>query len=189
MNKKVNNYGWLISAILEIILGIILILKPKEFTNLIFNCLGIALIAYGIIACIDYFRTSKEIAMFEHSLTKGIIFTIIGMVCIFGKEMLIESVTVIYGIIIIIGSILKIQFTADLIRIKEKLWYITLIESIIAIILGILIIKNPFTAVKALWTFIGISIIIEGIFNAVIAGYWYAIRRKIEDMLSVSTKD
>ena len=183
MNKRFNKYGWLISAILEVLLGIILIFKPKEFTDLILNCIGIVMIVYGGINAIEYFRTSKELAIFEHNLSKGILSILAGILLMIFKSTLVESITVIYGIIILVGSIVKVQFSADLARMEDKLWLVTLIEAIISIILGILIIKNPFSAIKTLWGFIGISMIIEGVFNGINAGYWFTIRKKIEKII------
>jgi uncharacterized membrane protein HdeD (DUF308 family) len=181
MGKKLNEFGGILVAILEVILGIVILLKPMEFTNIILNCFGIVLVIMGIISCINYFTTPKELAIFEHNLTKGIILCIFGVVLIYSKELLISSISIIYGIIILIGSIRKIQFTVDFLRIGEKFWIASLIEAIISIILALIIIKDPFIAVNAMWIFIGVSIIIEGVFNAISSAYWYSIKKNFEN--------
>lgn len=183
MKKGLSSWDWIISSILEVALGIILILKPQEFTELIFNIFGIVLIIVGIVNALKYFRTEKEIAIFEHSLTSGIIMILIGTIIIIAKTTLIEWVTIIYGIVILISGIRKVQLTADLIRINEHIWPIACIEAVISVVLGALIIANPFTAVKTLWMFIGISIIINGILDGITAGYMFAVKKKVESLI------
>lgn len=171
MSKLLNNFGDLFIAILEIIIGIIALFRPLEFINVILNCCGIVLIVLGLITGIQYFTSSMEEGMLKQSLFKGLITIILGIFLVAEKSWLISVlpiVSFIYAVIILVGGIRKIQIGADLKRLGHKYWYIALIEAVISVALALIIFKNPFALATTLWIFVGISTIVEGIFNIVI---------------------
>lgn len=183
MKRFINNFGEILFAILEILIGIVILVKPVEFANLILNCLGIFAIFMGVINCIAYFRSSREVAILEQSLVKGILGVIAGTFLIKSKDWILSIlpvVSIIYGIIILFGGIRKIQVSIDLKRLEQRFWIVPLIEAIISILLAIIIFKNPFVLAKTLWIFIGISVIFEGIFNVVSATIMYSVKDKFE---------
>ena len=75
--------------------------------------------------------------------------------------------TVLYGVMTLVTAFGKLQWTADLLRLKHKYWFIALISAILSLVLAILIITNPFSSTAALWVFIGISMIVEAVVDVV----------------------
>ena len=58
MRTKSNQTN-LTFSIVEFVIGIILLLRPKGFTSLIVMLLGIGLMITGVISIINYFRKDK----------------------------------------------------------------------------------------------------------------------------------
>lgn len=181
MRKNMSAFSGILFAVIEIIIGVVLLIKPLAFTNLILNIFGIILIIAGVINVISYFLTETEIAVLEQDLTNGIGLLVVGIFLIVAKKWLlsiIPVISIIYGIIILFGGINKIQKCVDLIRLDQTFWVVALIQAIVSIILAIIIFKNPFTLAKTLWIFVGMAVIAEGIFNTITSVFMFAIRKK-----------
>ena len=50
---------------------------------------------------------------------------------------------------------------------KRSRWLLAAISAALSIICGVVIITNPFSATAVLWLFIGISLIVEAVFDMV----------------------
>lgn len=74
-----------------------------------------------------------------------------------------ELLTVLYGIVTLIGGINKIQWAVDMFRTSKKYWFIEVTGAVLTIICAVLILSNPFTSTAVLWIFIGVTMIIEAV--------------------------
>ena len=167
MRKNIDrNTGNLILCIAEAVIGILLLINPIGFTSGIIMALGLVLGILGIKELLGYFRAEPEIAAKDSGLAKGLLMTIAGIFCIFKAEWFIVTfpiLTVFYGILTLIGGISKIQWAVDMYRLKQSYWYIEVIGAALTIVFAILILTDPFASTAILWTFIGISMIVEAI--------------------------
>ena len=168
MSKLKENIGNIIMCIGEILLGIILLLKPVGFTKSIIIGIGIILIISGVVNVIKYFTTNVVDAIKEQSLSSGLTYLIFGIFCAFHSNWFISTfpvLAIIYGIIILLTGLKKVEWTFNLIRLKRKHWFIAAINAILSIIFALIIIRNPFTTTTVLWQFTGIALIIEAILD------------------------
>lgn len=151
-------------SLVEIIIGILLLINPVGFTSGIIVVFGIALMALGLSSTIKYFRTTPEEAAVSQTLVKGLVMLLAGVFCTFNSYWFIATfpvLTLVYGIVILITGITKVQWTVDMIRLKRRKWFWAAISAAISIICGITIITSPFSTTAVLWMFIGISLIVE----------------------------
>ena len=94
------------------------------------------------------------------------IFLIAGLFCAFKSEWFIATfpvLTVIYGVATLLTSIRKIQWAIDMLRQKQKYWFVALIGAVLTLVFAILILCNPFSTTAILWTFIAVSLIVEAV--------------------------
>ena len=63
------------------------------------------------------------------------------------------------------NGINKLQWAVDALRLDQKYWYLAMIGAGLTLVFGALIVFNPFTTTSVLWTFIGISLIIEAVLD------------------------
>lgn len=170
MKKAMNHVSGIVVCLLEVLVGILLLIKPVEFTKTIIIGFGVVMLIYGIWKVVQYFRTDAELAADNQILFQGLILLLMGGFCVFQSEWFIATfpvLTMLYGIAILVGGVGKIQKTVDMLRMKKKKWYWTAISAAISIVGAVVILMNPFSTTAALWVLIGISFIVEAIFDAV----------------------
>ncbi len=168
MSKVGRNMGNILACIVEIIIGILLLINPVGFTVGIIMTLGVVLAITGISDIVGYFRAAPEEAAQGNGLAKGLLLAGGTCVCLFKTQWLIAAfplITVFYGIMILITGIGKLQWAVDLLRLKQKYWYMNLIGAVLSVFLAVVILMNPFTSTGVLWTFIAISLIVEAILD------------------------
>jgi len=160
--------GNVLACVAEIIIGVLLLIDPVGFTAGIMMALGIVLVIVGISSIVGYFRASPEEAAQSSGLMKGLLLLCAAFVCLFKSQWLIAAfplITVFYGIIILITGISKLQWAVDLLRLKQKYWYVALIGALLSIIFAAVILMDPFTSTGVLWIFIAISLIVEAVMD------------------------
>ena len=169
--RKINrSTGNLLTCIFEIMVGILLLIDPVGFTSGIIVVFGIVLAVIGAISLFRYFREDAETASQESGLAKGIIFAIFGLFCAFKSEWFMVTfplLTVLYGILTLVSGVSKVQWAVDMLRAKQKYWFVEVISAVLTIICAILILTNPFTSTAFLCTFIGVSMIVEAVVDVI----------------------
>ncbi len=151
-------------SLLEVVVGILLLVNPVGFTSGIIMAFGAVMLIVGFFKGVEYFRTPAQEAAEASSLTIGIILVLVGLVAMIKTNWILATfpvVTLIYGIVILVAGVHKLQKTVDQLRSKEKFWYLSLIAAALTIIFAVLIIANPFATTEALWMFTGITLLVE----------------------------
>ena len=165
-----RNLGSVAMSLAEIIIGILLLVNPVAFTSGIIVAFGIVLMLMGIGSVIKYFRTEPEEAAVSQTLLKGLIELLAGAFCAFNSHWFIVTfpvLTLVYGVGILITGLTKLQWTVDIIRMKRSKWLWMAISAAISILCGITVITNPFSTTAVLWMFIGISLIVDAVFDMI----------------------
>jgi len=157
-------------SLVEVMIGILLLIDPIGFTSGIVVAFGAILMLVGVFSTIRYFRTGPEDAAVSQTLVKGLLALLAGTFCAFNSHWFIMTfpvLTLVYGVAILIAGIVKIQWTVDMIRLKRSKWFWAAISAAISVLCGIAIIANPFETTAILWMFIGISLIVEAVFDMI----------------------
>ncbi len=166
---KTNMIGILI-CLFEIAVGVLLMVNPVGFTSGIIVIAGIVLIVAGVISIIKYFRSDAVKAAVGQMLGKGLATLLFGAFCTAASEWFIATfpmLTLLYGIVILIVGLYKVQWAVDSLRLKKGKWYLQAISALLSIAFGCVIIENPFTSTVVLWNFTGITLIIESVFDLI----------------------
>ena len=175
MDRKTGAFGgrltlsWteIATAAAVIMLGLILVFVPGLATNVLFNVIGIACIVIGAAYVIRYFRLSAQEAVFSRDMASGLGFIVVGiLVCIF-KNLLVSLLPVLFGLVMLVGGVSKIQFTLGFWRMNVGRWYWELICAAISVVLGLLILMRPFSTAILLMRVIGISLIVESVMDII----------------------
>ena len=165
-----RNLSSMAMSLTEVIIGILLLVNPIGFTSGIIIAFGIVLMIMGIHKTVKYFRTEPEEAAVGQILVKGLLMLLAGIFCAFNSHWFIATfpvLTLVYGVVILITGITKIQWTIDIIRMKRSKWFWEAISAAISIVCGVVIITSPFSTTAVLWMFIGISLIVEAVFDMI----------------------
>ncbi|MBQ7506950.1 MAG: DUF308 domain-containing protein [Lachnospiraceae bacterium] len=173
------NFPVALIAIVEIIVGICLIVDPIRFTFAMVRLVGVFLLAFGILSLITFLTGSRSDVVDENGNSIGanpatlifsIIAIVIGSILSFATTWiigLIGVVTIIFGVFFIIFGILKIKNFADKKKAHLPASPLTIVAALISVVLGIIVIANPFTAVNAVWLVAGIALIVTAVVDIV----------------------
>jgi uncharacterized membrane protein HdeD (DUF308 family) len=104
-------------------------------------------------------------------LSTGLVLILAGVLIYTQMGVLIAFMPWLFGFGMLLGGIVKFQGSLDLRRMGYAHWYWSLIGAAVSILLGVLIVGNPFAAGVVLMQFIGASLLIEAAQDVV-----YAIR-------------
>ncbi len=169
--KKIKELAnGLVLCLFELIVGVLLLINPVGFTSSIIMVAGVVLMLMGLVEIIRYFKADADEAAMGQSLVKGLLAVLVGVFCAFRTEWFIvtfPALTIIYGVVILVTGIGKVQLTVDMLRQKNKKWFWAAINALVSVVCAIVILKSPFTTTAVLWMFAGISLIAEGVLDIV----------------------
>lgn len=167
-----RSLGGAAMSLAEMIIGILLLVNPVGFASGIIVVLGAVLMVVGVSSIIRYFRTEPEAAAVSQTLVKGLVELLLGTLCVVNSHWFIATfpvLTLVYGVGILITGLTKLQWMVDIIRMKRGRWLLIAISAAASILCGVVIITNPFSTTAVLWIFIGISLIVEAVFDIIAA--------------------
>ena len=155
------------SSILLIIFAIFLIVQPANMTKTLIIIIGAILVVDGIIDMVNYLAADREYRMFSLGIFEGIVELLTGTLFLLNYEALIVVFPIILGIVIIGKNMFKMQLALNLKQLGYTHWIYVLLISLIVILLGVVILLNPFTSLKVLVIDSGVIILISEIINII----------------------
>jgi len=155
----------IISSIIMILVSILLIAKPETMLNTVVTVFGIGMLLDGIFSIVLYIATDKEQKVYSNALAEGILGILISILILIKKDFVISIIPILVGIWIIIKSITKIQLSLNVKTVDEKSWI--LLSALITLVIGIIIIVNPFDTMVSVVMFAGILLLVTGVIDIV----------------------
>ncbi|MCD7800834.1 MAG: DUF308 domain-containing protein [Ruminococcus sp.] len=151
-------------SLISVLLGIFLVIKPETSSNIITIIIGACFVFYGVVHIASYILIKND-SFYQYDLAKGIITASIGIFFIMKPTIIASILPMVLGIAILINGIFSMQSSFNILRNTSSNWIRVLVPAIITIVLGILIILDPFGSVKTLLIIIGCCLIWNGISN------------------------
>ena len=153
----------LLTAILAILVGLTLIFLPSVSNKIVGIIMGVVILIFGINAVYKYFHRDGA-KIYSLNIVFGVLYSILGVVIILYPFSVMEFVKVCLGIFIIINGATKINYGVWLKKGNEDSWLVTLVTGIFLVIIGIMLVFNPFASLT-LTQLCGAFLIIVGILN------------------------
>lgn len=168
----------LVTAALYVVLGLLFVLLPGLTMQTICYIMAAALALGGVVYIIDYFK-AWDIEYKPNGLATGIL-ALLGALFLFLKtEVVIAAIPVLLGFAVIVSGVLKVQNTVVLYRQKDKGWIFVLVLAVLCLIVGIVLIENPFTVARTLVVIIGAGLLYSGVSDLVIV---FVMTKKVRDI-------
>lgn len=158
----------IILSLCEIIVGVLLLINPVSFTGAIISILGLLLLVPGVFSIIRYFKKPAQEAARAQDLTQGLLEVIGGVFCFFKSGWLIAAfplLTALYGVLTLVAGVRKIQWAIDRYRLKVDKWFWEAISAAVTLVCAGFILLNPLSSTVAMWIFIGVTLIVEAVFD------------------------
>ncbi len=160
-HKKAFNaltLGAIALDILIFILGAYFIAKPTTSANIIGYVFGILLIIVGIYNIIKFIVNMGTNKFFLIEIISGILTILAGVFMVYNPFSLANITTIGVGIWLIISATIKGAIALQFKKFNEETWMLSLIIAVITLILGILIIVNPFESYIVLAVYVGVMV-------------------------------
>ncbi len=148
----------------EIAVGVLLLTNPEAFTNAVIIIFGAVCVVIGLIYFFKYLRARKREDASVLMLIGAIFSLTLGLFSIIASPLIITFFTfiaIMYAVIMIVSGLIKIQNYIINKRYHRPVSVITLVSAVIAVIVGVVILFNPFETTHILWMFVGIAILAE----------------------------
>ena len=158
--KNFEKYSILISSLL-IILGAFLLVQPLKSLEVAIIFFAAIMIVNGISSFFSYFMLDRAERLFSLELVTGIVTILTGTLMYLYRTDLINIFPVILGIWIIASNLIKMQLSINLSVFRGSNWFLLLIMQVLMVILGIILITNPFSSIVALTTLAGSFLMIS----------------------------
>ncbi len=162
----------IIIIVLEAVLGVFLTINPVGFTEVLIRIIGIVLLIGAVIGLVHIISGVKNQTSVVGPVIGSILALIFGLLCLCGTGWILGIISIfawIYGLILIIGGVLKFASFAQVRNagLTNKSSYLILISAIIMIVFGIILVIRPFGTVELLLRIGGILLIVEAIFDLI----------------------
>lgn len=162
LERKDTKNNTLSNTIIIGLIGLVLLLIPNTLNKIIGVIIGFLLLLTGIINIYNYLKMQVR---YSAVVISGILYSLLGMIILLTPASVIRAVAIGIGISLLIMGFMKIR-NALIIKNMNNLWLGTLIMGIVIIILGLLLVFNPFSGI-ALTKLGGIFLSLVAIFNLI----------------------
>ncbi len=160
-NKTTNSI--IISSLLACLVGVVMIINPEMSIRTIALIAAIYIIIHGITLIALDIKASMFYIPFNGFIS-GVLSVILGIVLLAMPNLLTTIFTIAIGFWILLQSIDVIKM-ALVIKNKKTPWIMLLLLGILDLLVGILVIFNPFEASISITVFAGIMILIHSLIN------------------------
>lgn len=158
-----ENMHTIIMILFQAAIGILLLMNPDTFTRAVLTAFGVVMLIIGVTHIIKYFKRKNESLFPALRLISGIISLIIGVIFTFCTSLIMgvfSLIAVIYGIILLVSGVFKMQ---DFFQAKKYEPYVPIViflSAAVSVVLGLIIIINPFETTLLVFRFAGISMLV-----------------------------
>ena len=162
--KMLKELKWeaILTGVLYILLGIVALVIPETMQKTLGYLIGIVLIVAGLISIICYLLRDARENYYHNEFVFGLVGMVVGAAVLYKVEVIISLIPFILGILVLFSGCSKLQDAIDLKRLGYGSWAGMLVVAVINIILGILLICNPFKAAIVLFRVLGVGLILSG---------------------------
>jgi len=185
---RIAKYGYIVVSVATCILGIMLAFIHTPSTLVLGRILGVILLVFGCVKLIGYYSKDLYRLAFQYDFQFGILLAILGVIILIKPEISVGFMCAAVGICMIFESLFKSKIAFEARNFGVKSWWLTLVASILNGIAGIMLVFAHTEAIKLISVFFGISLIIDGIMNLIVAiSFVKIVKNQQPDIIEVDT--
>lgn len=154
--------NYFVNAVIMVVLGLVLVIWPHILGVMLCYLLGGALILMGVIQLVVFLRGERFGFYNKFSMFMGIVLVLLGIWICTQPRIVLSIIPVVVGIIVVLHGLMDLQYTLDIRRTGNTKWWIALVAAIITLVVGLLLVFNPFTAYEVTMILLGIAMLYDG---------------------------
>ena len=177
MAKKLK-WNLILMSLLYLALGIFLLMVPGTALNVVCYALGGVVLACAAVQLVRYFVVERGVFQSQLTLISGLVCLALGAFLIIRSDVVVRVLPIVFGLFVIFDSLGRIQNALELRRCEYSSWKVFLLLAVLSVVLGIVMVVDPFGTMETLVMAIGLILILEGALNLLSALYtMLAVRR------------
>ena len=183
--KKLFNiatYGQMLIDIILFALGVYSASNPTSSNTVIGVAFGISLSVVGIYNIIKYIFNIHRGPFFIVDIVYGVLSIIAGIFIIINPLSLTGILSIGIGLWLIVSASFKFALALQLRKFAEETWLFSLVVSILVLILGIIVMINPFSTALVLTTFVGIMMCV---YSSIDFLQQILFRRRVKEIIDI----
>lgn len=175
MKKFYSNQS--IFAVVYLLLGIILLIHPMAVGKAVCYAMGIVALCYGAWRIYGYWKVREMAGFFQIDLITGVVLVVLGLIALGKPSLLISILPIILGLIILMDGLVTANKALNLRKLDYR-WKYLMFSGIAIIVLGLVLVVNPFGSAMLMMRFLGITLIVDGVCEM----WWYFGLKKFFEM-------
>lgn len=152
----------IVLSILYILIGAVLIIWPEQSRLVLCYILGGGALIYGAYRIITFFLGKDAATGVQFGMAIGAAAVVIGLFLLFKANAVTQVLAMIVGIGVLIDSVLRIQLAFNIRRMGGRDFLPILLCALCMVVLGGLLLFNPFTVVATATIIAGVTLVIDG---------------------------
>ncbi len=158
-----NRQNPILTSLLSLILGIFLIRFPSMSGKLFCLALAASTLTYAAIRLIRYARDKKHGYISPTDQFVGIFLLIVGLFILFFPRFILSFLPLTLGILLFFAGFTKIPFAIDAFQMRSPARIPFLLSTLTPLVLGAIMLMNPFGVTQLVIRFFGLSLVINAI--------------------------
>lgn len=173
---------FMITALVYLILGLAMVIWPGTSRLVICYAVGILLVLYGLGRVLAQWNSLGFLSL-GNGYLMGLVCLLLGLLLIIRADAVLAIFGTLLGLVVVADSLIKLQISYQLRGKHTGSFRRNALCALTTLVLGVLMLFNPFQAANAMTVFIGISLLLDGIINFIIA---LDVRRYLHDIVTMA---
>lgn len=169
--KLTENLQKIILSVIQLVVAILLLIDAEGFTTVIMMAAGVLIIVLGGLAVLRYVKLTPVAAAQQHLLARGLTAILLGATVLIQHSSLVALfplLAVLYGAMLLITGVIRVQWTVDMLRMKRSHWGVMAVSAVITTGLALVILFHPQFVMPVMWVFVAVSMIIGAVMDAAV---------------------
>lgn len=175
-------YISMFAVLLDIFMGVILLVFPDMASKMAIVLVGSLIVIHGLFYLIRYIYDGLGSRVFSVDLITGVAAVILGLFTIFNPFNAITVIGILFGIWLLVRGLEKLYYSIIFISHHDDLAPIFIMISLLIILMGILVMINPFESFMLVTRLAGIFLICDGLFELMTCRLF---QRKSKDIIKL----
>lgn len=161
--------------------GVLLLLFPQVSLPALCQAMGILLIIAGIVLIFAYFLRKRYLVPGHFEFAGGAACVLLGIFALMRTNEVAFAFSQILALLVLGDSLIKLQYSTDLLRLQEKKWWAVLLAASISIVLAMTALANPFGTDQERLKFTYVVLVADGVLNIAVVLFLHHAHRCYED--------
>lgn len=160
---KKSHISPLFTGLIMIVLGVILVMYSDQAMATILRITAVGFLIVGAIGVAGFFLGKDDEKKSILKLIVSVIEALAGLIVLINPQFIIDIYPAAMGIIIAVDGFGNLFQALSMKKKEGKPWKVMLVLAVITILLGIMVICNPFSTLKVLTIVIGAVLVYDGL--------------------------